>query len=46
MKLVASLFLLASLWALPMGKSQLATACCLLAFLGSCAMLIFAGKRA
>jgi hypothetical protein len=45
MKMVAVLSMLASLWALPMGKSPLATACCLLALSGSCGMLILSGKR-
>jgi len=46
MKLVALGSLLVSLWALPMGKSQLATAGCVLAFLGSCGVLILSGRRA
>jgi hypothetical protein len=45
MKLVAAMSLLSSLWALPMGKSALATACCLAALLGSCGVLILPGRR-
>jgi hypothetical protein len=37
--------LLASLCDLPMGKSPLATACCLLALSGSCVILVLARKR-
>ena len=44
--MVAVLSMLSSLWALPMGKSSLATACCLLALFGSCGMLILSGRRA
>ena len=46
MRLVAALSMLASLWALPMGKSVLATACCLVALLGSSCMLILSGRGA
>lgn len=45
MRFVAACSLLASLWALPMGKSALATACCLAALLGSCGTLILSGRR-
>ena len=45
MRMVAVLSLLASLCALPMGKSQLATACCLLVLPASCGILILARKR-
>ena len=45
MRMVAVLSLLASMWALPMGKSALATVCCLAALLGSCGVLILPGRR-
>ena len=45
MRLVAIGSLLSSLCALPMGKSPLATACCLVALLGSCGMLMLSGRR-
>jgi len=46
MRIVATCSLLASLWALPMGKSPLATGCCIFALLGSCGILGFAGRHA
>ena len=46
MRVMSALSMLASLWAMPMGKSTLATASCVLAFVGSCWVLLFSGRRA
>ena len=46
MRIIAVCSLLAFLWALPMGKSPLATSCCIIASLGSCGILVFAGRHA
>ena len=45
MRFMIAYSLLASLWALPREKSSLTTACCLIALLGSCCMLILSWRR-
>ena len=45
MRILAVCSLLAALWALPMGKSMLATGCCIFTLFGSCGILV-AGRRA